>query len=86
MTIESPAILPLDVRGLSARYGVVPALRDVDLSLRSGEIVTLIGANGAGKSTLIKAICGLVRPSAGSVRLFGEEVTGLSPDRMVRKG
>ncbi|NMN60915.1 branched-chain amino acid transport system ATP-binding protein [Xanthobacter sp. SG618] len=86
MTIESPSLLPLEVRGLSARYGVVPALRDVNLVLKSGEIVTLIGANGAGKSTLIKAICGLVRPTAGSVRLFGEEVTGLSPDRMVRKG
>lgn len=54
--------------------------------MKSGEIVTLIGANGAGKSTLIKAICGLVRPTAGSVRLFGEVATGLSPDRMVRKG
>lgn len=86
MTTDAPTTNPLEVRGLSASYGVVPALRDVAISLKPGEIVTLIGANGAGKSTLIKAICGLVRPTAGSVRLFGEEVTGLSPDRMVRKG
>lgn len=78
--------VPLTVSGLSASYGVVPALRNVDLVVRSGQIVTLIGANGAGKSTLIKAICGLVRPSSGSVHLFGEDVTGLSPDRLVSKG
>ncbi|SEG39547.1 ABC transporter ATP-binding protein [Bosea lathyri] len=77
---------PLIVSGLSASYGVVPALRNVSLSVRSGQIVTLIGANGAGKSTLIKTICGLVRPTAGSVQLFGEDVTGLSPDRLVTKG
>jgi branched-chain amino acid transport system ATP-binding protein len=78
--------LPLAVAGLSARYGVVPALNDVSVTVGNGEIVTMIGANGAGKSTLIKAICGLVKPSAGSVRLFGEEVTGQTPDRLVRKG
>lgn len=77
---------PLTVSGLSASYGVVPALRNVSLTVRSGQIVTLIGANGAGKSTLIKTICGLVRPTAGSVHLFGEDVTGLSPDRLVAKG
>lgn len=78
--------LPLAVTGLSARYGVVPALNDVSITVANGEIVTMIGANGAGKSTLIKAICGLVKPSAGSVRLFGEDVTGQTPDRLVRKG
>lgn len=82
----STEALPLKVAGLSARYGVVPALNDVNITVGSGEIVTLIGANGAGKSTLIKAICGLVRPSSGSVHLFGENVTGMSPDRLVRKG
>jgi branched-chain amino acid transport system ATP-binding protein len=71
---------------LSASYGVVPALRHVDMTVHSGQIVTLIGANGAGKSTLIKTICGLVQPTSGTVRLFGDEVTGLSPDRLVRKG
>lgn len=77
---------PLKVTGLSANYGVVPALRDVSITVAAGQIVTLIGANGAGKSTLIKTICGLVRHTAGSVHLFDEEVTGLSPDRLVKKG
>jgi len=76
----------LDVKGLSASYGVVPAIRQVDLVVRRGQIVTIIGANGAGKSTLIKTICGLVRPSSGTVRLFGEDITGQSPDRLVAKG
>jgi branched-chain amino acid transport system ATP-binding protein len=83
MAIEAT---PLTVSGLSASYGAVPALRNIDLVVRSGQIVTLIGANGAGKSTLIKTICGLVRPTSGSVQLFGEDVTGLSPDRLVTKG
>ena len=78
--------IALKVEGLSASYGVVPALTDVTLEIRAGQIITVIGANGAGKSTLIKTICGLVRPSAGSVRLFGEDVSGLSPDKLVRKG
>lgn len=77
---------PLVVTGLSVSYGVVPALNNVSITVRAGEIVTLIGANGAGKSTLIKAICGLVRPKAGVVQLFGENIVGLSPDRLVRKG
>jgi branched-chain amino acid transport system ATP-binding protein len=76
----------LDVVGLSASYGGVPAIADVSLKVERGTIVTMIGANGAGKSTVIKCICGLVKPSAGSVRLFGEEVTGLSPDRLVHRG
>jgi branched-chain amino acid transport system ATP-binding protein len=78
--------VPLKVVGLSARYGAVPAINDVDIMMAQGQIVTIIGANGAGKSTLIKTICGLVRPTAGNVLLFGEDVTGLSPDKLVRKG
>jgi branched-chain amino acid transport system ATP-binding protein len=78
--------LSLQVIGLSASYGTVPAITDVSLEVRRGEIITLIGANGAGKSTVIKCICGLHKPSAGSVRLFGENLTGLTPDQLVKKG
>lgn len=76
----------LEVEGLFASYGGVPAIRGVSLRVKRGEIVTMIGANGAGKSTVIKTICGLLKPRTGRVRLFGENVTGLSPDQLVRKG
>jgi branched-chain amino acid transport system ATP-binding protein len=76
----------LEVFGISASYGGVPAIADVSLKIARGTIVTMIGANGAGKSTVIKCICGLVRPAGGTVKLFGEEVTRLSPDRLVQRG
>lgn len=83
MNTETPSLL---VEGLSASYGSVPAIEDVSLRIDPGSIVTLLGVNGAGKSTVIKAICGLLRARTGTVRLFGQDVTGLSPDRMLRKG
>ena len=71
---------------MSARYGPVPALRDVSLEVRAGELVALIGANGAGKSTLLRAIAGLVAPAAGRVALDGRDVTGQAPEAMIRAG
>ncbi len=71
---------------MAVSYGIVPALYDVSLTVRRGQIVTIIGANGAGKSTLMKAVSGLLAPAAGSVRLFGEEVVGLSADKLVSRG
>jgi branched-chain amino acid transport system ATP-binding protein len=76
----------LEVSGLSARYGPVPALRDVTLEVRAGELVALIGANGAGKSTLLRAIAGLLVPAAGRVALDGRDVTGQAPEAMIRAG
>lgn len=76
----------IEVKGMAVSYGIVPALYDVSLTVRRGQIVTIIGANGAGKSTLMKAVSGLLAPAAGSVRLFGEEVVGLSADKLVSRG
>lgn len=76
----------LEVKGLRAGYGALTVLRDVTIAVPKGSIVTLIGANGAGKSTLIKAIFGLIGPSAGSVHVFGQDMTGQLPDKMVRAG
>jgi ABC-2 type transport system ATP-binding protein len=72
----------LEVRGLTKRYGAVQALRGVDLTVGAGELVGLLGPNGAGKSTLVKSACGLVRPSAGRVRVCGQEA-GSPPARRV---
>ena len=69
----------LSARGLARHYGGVAALRGVDLDLAPGEIRGLIGPNGAGKSTLVDVLSGRAPGSAGSVRLFGQDITGLGP-------
>ncbi len=76
----------LEVAGVEAGYGAIVALRGVSIEARAGEIVSLIGSNGAGKSTLLRVVSGLVRPSAGSVRFDGEDVTALPPEAIVRRG
>lgn len=78
--------LLLQVEALEAGYEDAPVLRGVSLSAELGQFVTIIGPNGAGKSTLLKAIYGLVRPRAGTVRLGGEPVLGMRPDQLTRKG
>jgi uncharacterized protein (UPF0261 family)/ABC-type branched-subunit amino acid transport system ATPase component len=75
----------LEVKGLDVYYGHSHALQGVDLTLDSG-VFSVVGRNGMGKTTLCKAIMGLVRASGGSVRIRGEEVTGLSPARIARLG
>ncbi|PHK94356.1 ABC transporter ATP-binding protein [Pseudoroseomonas rhizosphaerae] len=69
----------LSARGLARHYGGVAALRGVDLDLVPGEICGLIGPNGAGKSTLVDVLSGRAPGSGGSVRLFGQDITGLGP-------
>jgi len=76
----------LEVNNLEVRYGAIRALRDVSLHVYAGEVVTLIGANGAGKSTLLRTISGLVRPSNGSIRFEGRDITRTPPDRIVQMG
>ncbi|MBO0344914.1 ABC transporter ATP-binding protein [Roseibium sp. CAU 1637] len=75
----------LDVRDVVTHYGKIVALRGVDLSVASGEIVTLIGANGAGKSTLMMTICGSPKATSGQVYFDGEEITGLPTHEIMRK-
>jgi branched-chain amino acid transport system ATP-binding protein len=75
----------LDVSSLEARYGRIPALRGIDLSIRAGELVALVGANGAGKSTLLRALSG-VQPSTGKVAFDGEDLSAASPEERVARG
>jgi branched-chain amino acid transport system ATP-binding protein len=82
----SPGRLLLDVRELGVRYGATVGVRGVDLQVAAGEIVGLIGPNGAGKSSSLAAIAGLVRPHSGSVRVDGDEVTGMQPEQIARCG
>ncbi len=74
----------LSVRGVKAFYGSVIALKGVDLDVREGEIVTLIGANGAGKSTLMMTICGTPRAREGSIIFDGHDITELPTHEIVR--
>jgi branched-chain amino acid transport system ATP-binding protein len=76
----------LTVDGLTTTYGSIAAIRDVSLRVDAGEIVGLIGPNGAGKSTLLNTTVGLLRPSAGRIGLEDRDVTGSSPDAMLRLG
>ncbi len=76
----------LQVRRLNAGYGKVQVLWDVDLTVRRGEIISIIGANGAGKTTTLKSIMGLIIPFKGTIQFDGEDITGLPVHEIVRKG
>ncbi len=76
----------LDVTGLSVFYGKVRALVGVDLSVGSGQVVSLLGSNGAGKSTLLNAITSVVPKISGSVKLMGTDITRATPWALVEAG
>ena len=76
----------LSAEAITAGYGEVDIIHSVDLQVKTGEIVSIIGPNGAGKSTLLKTIFGLLHPRKGRIILNNDDITGLRPDRIVRKG
>jgi branched-chain amino acid transport system ATP-binding protein len=76
----------LEVRGVARHFGGIRALDGVDLGLRKGELVGIIGPNGSGKTTLFNVITGIYRPDRGQVRLEGRDVAGLPPHRIARQG
>jgi branched-chain amino acid transport system ATP-binding protein len=76
----------LTLSAVSARYGSVPAISDISITVGEGEAVGLLGANGAGKSTTLRAISGLIRLSAGTVTFFGQNLATLSPYKIAALG
>jgi branched-chain amino acid transport system ATP-binding protein len=76
----------LQVEGLTKRFGGFTAVDAVSFSVAPGEILGLLGPNGSGKSTTFNCIAGMLKPTAGSVRLVGEEIGGLTADRICRRG
>lgn len=75
----------LELNGLSSGYGEAVVVRNVELTIRSGEIFVLLGKNGMGKSTLLKTVMGFLPALAGSVKFFGDDITGTQPHRIARK-
>jgi branched-chain amino acid transport system ATP-binding protein len=76
----------IELAGVSASYGTVPAIVDVTLNVGEGEAVGLLGANGAGKSTTLRAISGLVRLRSGSITFLGQDLAALPPHRITELG
>jgi branched-chain amino acid transport system ATP-binding protein len=82
-----PADVPaLELSGIRAGYGTIEAIHGVDLAVAAGSVMALLGPNGAGKSTLLKVASGRLRPTKGTVRFNGQDVTKRSSDRLTRSG
>jgi branched-chain amino acid transport system ATP-binding protein len=78
--------LLLKINNISVSYGKIEALRQVELEVLEGELVTLLGANGAGKSTLVKSILGIQRPREGTIWFMGRDITRSATERIVASG
>ena len=76
----------LELRGAKVAYRGVEVVHGVDLTVSPGEVVGIVGPNGAGKTSVLRAICGLLRPSAGEVVFEGRTLNGLAPERIARLG
>ena len=76
----------LKIENITVGYTEVDILHQVNLQVRVGEIISIVGPNGAGKSTLLKTIFGLLRPRQGTVLLNNQDITGLKPETIVRRG
>ena len=76
----------LEIENLSAAYGMVQILRDVNFKVEKGEIVSIIGPNGAGKTTLVKTIMGFLHPKTGTIKFNGENIEKLPTYEIVKKG
>jgi branched-chain amino acid transport system ATP-binding protein len=82
-----PAAPPaLELREVTGGYGRTTVLRGVSMTVPASGVVALLGPNGAGKTTLLKMVSGFLRPSSGSIRLFGDDVTGAAPFRRFQAG
>ena len=76
----------LDISGLHSSYGMIKAIKDINIHVDKGELVSLLGANGAGKSTLLKSIIGMVHIESGSVKYQGEELVGRKSHEIIPMG
>lgn len=78
--------IALSVKGLKVKYGAIEALKGIDLVVREGEVVALLGANGAGKTTTLRKISGLIEASEGSIVFYDKDITKSEPEKIARFG
>jgi branched-chain amino acid transport system ATP-binding protein len=76
----------LEVKNLVVDYGIIRAIKGIDLNVKPGNIVAILGANGAGKTTTIRTVNGLVKAASGEIIFNGEKITNLEPNRLANKG
>lgn len=76
----------LKIRGLNTYYGAIHALKDIDIDVNVGEIVSLVGANGAGKSTLVNTVAGTVKAASGTIEFKGEHIEKIEPHKILKRG
>jgi branched-chain amino acid transport system ATP-binding protein len=76
----------LTLENVNVFYGAIHALHDISITVKKGEVVTLIGANGAGKSTTLRAITGLLTPKTGRITFEGQDITGIPAHKLVARG
>ncbi len=86
MNDKTPARSMLEIRGLHAWYGESHILHGIDLDVKAGECITLLGRNGAGRSSTLKSVLGLVGRRSGSIKVQGQETIGLPPHKIARRG
>jgi branched-chain amino acid transport system ATP-binding protein len=88
VTTEAPVQgkIALRLARVEAAYGPISALHGIDMEIREGQVVALLGANGAGKSTVLRVISGMLTPSAGRVEYMDQDIGGIKPSSLVRRG
>ncbi|MGM9973193.1 MAG: ABC transporter ATP-binding protein [Clostridiaceae bacterium] len=78
--------IALRIKGLEVRYGAIEALKGIDIEVKEGQVVALLGANGAGKTTTLRKISGLIEASKGSISFYGRDITSLEPEKIAKLG
>lgn len=78
--------LALSIKGLRVKYGAIEALKGIDIEVREGEVVALLGANGAGKTTTLRKISGIIEAAEGSIMFYGQDITKMEADKIAKLG
>lgn len=78
--------IALRIKGLKVRYGAIEALKGIDIEVKEGEVVALLGANGAGKTTTLRKISGIIDSAEGSISFYGKDISKMEPDKIAKLG